>query len=203
MRPIYQLSFLLVALLCYPAHKATAQVITVSFGNPPSLVDLVVTDFATINQTVTEVDLIGTAANMAAITFPVVDITGFLSVKLRAAVTDSVSEPNPNVYMLVELFDSSLNVLAFDTYSNLYGTTPTDVVLIPNTLLSSPTFDYTDLIAFQLTAGGLNIDPLHITLNQIEFIIPEASNLVPIFILIFALIAVQTALKRTSFRAVV
>lgn len=155
-----------------------SQVVAVSFGNPPSTVDMLVTDFASINQNASEVDLVGTAANMVAITFPAVDITGLHSVILRAAVTDSITEPNPNVYILIELFDSSLNTLAFDTYSNLYSTSPTDVVLVYNPIFSSSTFDYTDLIAFQLTAGGLHIDPLHITLYQVSFIIPEPAQMI-------------------------
>ena len=176
------------ACLCLQAQSQ----VTISLGNPPASLDTVNTDFPTYTHLATSINLVGVANNIAVLTFPAVDITGFISLSMRASVTNTMSEPNPNVYALVEIFDSSNNVLAFDTFTNLYGTSPTDVVLTFNPLLSSPSFNYNNVVAFQFTAGGVGTQPLNITIYQLDvYLVPEPGLMVFVVVCFVVVLALK------------
>jgi len=177
---------LVLGCLCAPAQSQ----VTIPLGNPPASVDVPNTDFASYTHTAMSINLVGNASNIAVLTFAAVDLTGFMSLSMRAAITDTMAEPNPNVYALIEIFDSSLNVLAFDTYTNLYGTSPTDVVLTFNPLLSSPSFNYNDVVAFQFTGGGIGSQPLNITIYQLDVtFVPEPGLLAFVVVCVVAVLA--------------
>jgi len=197
------LGAVVLACLCVSAHGQ----LTISLGNPPASVDVPNTDFASYTHLATSINLVGVANNIAVLTFPTVDITGFISLSMRAAITDTMAEPNPNVYALIEIFDSSLNVLAFDTFTNLYGTSPTDVVLTFNPLLSSPSFNFNDVVAFQFTGGGIGTQPLNITIYQLDVtLVPEPGLLAFVVVCVVAVLAYKKGrmaqiARRTSDRA--
>lgn len=144
-------------------------VLITNFGTPAATYDTIISNFPTWSQTATTLNVQGNTTHMFGVLFSSVNISGYTSIQLTAQVNGT----NPNVHIQLELYDSSFRSIFFDSYTDLYGPTPTTVTLVYNPGPSDPFFDPTDVIAFLYTGGGAG-ESLNMTFHDISFTpIPE------------------------------
>jgi hypothetical protein len=182
------------ALICASSQAS----IIVDFGTTDMTYETLYSTFTTWSQTASTINVSGLDNQMMVTSFNggPLNISGYTSFVLTA----QVNGVNPNVFLQVEIVDSALRSRYYDTFTNFFGPTPTAVTLVFNPVPSDPLFDETDVVAFQLTGGGVG-SPLNMTFHQLEFVIipePATAGICLAAVLIGAGIAVSRRLRRAD-----
>jgi len=172
--------------------------IVVDFGTTDMTYETLYSTFTTWSQTASTINVSGLDNQMIVTSFNggPLNISGYTSFVLTA----QVNGVNPNVFLQVEIVDSALRSRYYDTFTNFFGPTPTAVTLVFNPVPSDPLFDETDVIAFQLTGGGVG-SSLNMTFQQLEFVIipePATAGICLAAVLIGVGIAVSRRLRRAD-----
>jgi len=159
---------LIAAVSLLTCNTFTYGAVITDFGTSSFTVDAINTDFSTVNQSGSDIGLIGTDSSILVGTISGFDISGFSSFELTGAVTGT----NPNSQFIFEFYDSGLNKSTYTAFTSSFGVTATAVVL--NFSSSDVGFNPNDVIALQYSGAGSG-SAINLNLSKLEAV-PEPAT---------------------------